>query len=231
MGKNHVCASCEEPIRGKDSIYRGESNTLFEGKPLCETCFYDSEPIATIFYGRDKEPHHITLARNETEGDYKATWHSTDPWRGYFELSSTKYATVFSDAILAYHESEGMLEKLNDRALDEFDSRKIEYARSFARTSNVFSTGYDIWVRKQPEQIVIAHLTLEQIKKEVDYGNPLYSTGIVMDREAFGKLQGLLKGKYEISNDRDLMNLAAEQGEELLNYVQSMYQHGDGHGN
>ena len=211
-------------------MHVGDPNTKYEGKTICESCYYESEPVATIFYGRDKESHVITSTRNETDGDYKANWHSTDPWRGYFELSSAKYANIFSDAILAYHESEGMLEKLNDRALDEFDSRKIEYARSFTRTSNVFSTGYDIWVRKQPEQIIIAHLSLEQIKREVDYGNPLYSTGIVMDREAFGKLQGLLKGKYEISSDRDLMNLAAERGEELLNYMQSMYQRGGADG-
>lgn len=78
--------------------------------------------------------------------------------------------------------------------MDEFDSRRIEYARSFARTSNVFSTGYDLWVRKEPEQILIASLTLEHIKKEVDFSNPLYSTGILMDRESLNKLRSLLKG-------------------------------------
>lgn len=192
MVKNHVCSSCEEPIPNKNQAYLGEPKTHYEGKPLCESCYYEGDPIATIFYGKDKEPHYITLARNETDGDYRANWHSTDPWRGYYELTSDKYVSVFSDAILAYHESEAMLMKFYDKAMDEFDTRRIEYARSFTRMSNVFSTGFGIWIRKQSEQILIAHLTIERIKKEIDFANPRYSTGIVMEREAFSKLQGLL---------------------------------------
>lgn len=230
MVQNQICSCCEEPLPDKHSIYLGEPKTHYEGKTLCESCFYDSDPIATILYGRGTEPKHITLARNETDGDYRADWHSTDPWRGHYELSSDKYAKIFSDAILAGHESEAMLKELNDKAMDEFDSRRIEYARSFARTSNVFSTGYDLWVRKELEQILIAHLTLQHIKKEVDFDNPLYSTGIVMDRESLGKLQKLFQGKYELRSDHDLMKLMGERGEELLNEVQKMYQQGETHG-
>jgi hypothetical protein len=228
MKENQVCVSCEEPLR-EETVYFGEPKTHYEGKPLCESCFYDIEPLTTVFYGKDKEPHLITLARNETDGDFTAGWYSTDPWRGYYVLSSDKYTSVFSDAILADHESEAMLKELNDKGMDDFDKRKIEYARSFSRTSNVFSTGYDIWVSKEPEQILIAHLALERIKKEVDFSNPLYSTGIIMDREALGKLRTFFKGKYELHNDNDLMKLINKRGEELLAELQELYSKGDSH--
>jgi hypothetical protein len=230
MVKHRTCACCDEQIPDKHQVYTGEPKTHYEGKTLCESCFYDSDPIATIFYGRDTEPRHITMARNETRGDYKADWHSTDPWRGYYQLSSDKYTRIFSDAILSYHESEAMLKELDDKAMSEFDSRNIEYTRAFLRTSNVFSTGYDIWVRKQPEQIFIAHFTIQKIKKEVNFDNPLYSTGILMGREEFGKLQRLLKGKYELEIDRDLMKLMNERGGELLDEIQKLYQEGGAHG-
>jgi hypothetical protein len=191
MTKKQICASCEEPVG--DDAYFGEIKTHYEGKPLCESCFYDGDPLATIFYGKDMEPHYITQARNETEGDYQANWHSTDPWRGYYELSSEKYMNIFSDSILAGHESEEMLKTLNDKLMEDFDNRQVDYTRSFTRTSNVFSTGYDIWVRKQPEQILIAHFSLERIKKEVDYENPsLRIQTILVGYERWEKLNNSL---------------------------------------
>jgi hypothetical protein len=228
MRKKQICASCEESI-GENTTYYGEPKTHYEGKPLCESCFYDGDPLATIFYGKDLEPHYITQARNETEGDYQANWHSTDPWRGYYELSSEKYMNIFSDSILAGYKSEEMLKTLNDKLIEDFDKRQVDYTRSFTRTSNVFSTGYDIWVRKEPEQILIGHLVLGKIKKEVDFENPPYSTGIIMDREGLGKLQTLFKGKYELHSDNDLRKLVGERGEKLLAELQELYSNGDAH--
>ncbi|GAG09764.1 unnamed protein product [marine sediment metagenome] len=34
---------------------------------------------------------------DDTLGDFRATWHSTDPGRGYFEVESERHAKVFSD--------------------------------------------------------------------------------------------------------------------------------------
>jgi hypothetical protein len=45
---------------------------------------------ATVFYGRDGTPYTISHTRNETEGDFRVKWHSTDPWRGYYETKSDK---------------------------------------------------------------------------------------------------------------------------------------------
>jgi hypothetical protein len=224
MTKRTVCASCEEMIRGE--VYFGDDATHYEGKPLCETCYYEDEPVVTLYHNQDEEPYHISLARNDTDGKFLAKWHSTDPWRGRYELSSESYSMVFSDAILAYHESEAMLKELNDKAIEKFTEASIDFYRAFLRTSNLFCSNYDIWVKKDPAQILAAHLILQGIKTDVDYANPLYSTGIIFDRETLAKLKSVLGDKYEIQTDSDVMRLVEEKGSGLLDEIKRLYETG-----
>jgi len=231
MKKTFKCASCEEPIKNQDSLFFGDVNTYYEGKPLCEVCYHEDEPVATIYYRGEEEPYHISLTRNETEGDFKAKWRSTDAWRGRYELESEKYQRIFSDAILSYHESEAMLKELNDKMMEAFSTNGIDFCRAFLRTSNVFCTDYDIWVRKEPDQILRAYLTLERIKQEVDYANPIYSTGILFDRETLGKLQNILGNKYQIKTDSDVMKLVEQKGEDLLEEIRDYYKSNPGEDN
>jgi hypothetical protein len=218
-----ICACCEEPIRNHDKLYFGDVATHYENKPLCETCYYEDEPVATLYYQDEKEPYRISLTRNETEGRFKAKWHSTDAWRGRYELESENYSKIFSDAILSYHESEAMLKELNDKAVQRFCESGIDFYRAFLRTSNLFCTNYDIWVKNEPEQIFTAYLMLERIKAEVDYHNPIYSTGILFDRETLGKLQSILGDKYQIKTDADVMKLVQEKGESLLEEIKEHF--------
>ena len=51
-----------------------------------------------------------------------------------------------------------------------FDEHEIDYARVFARSSNVFYQNYDLYVKK--DQALIAKLLVEKAKAEVDYDNP-----------------------------------------------------------
>jgi len=222
--KNTVCASCDEPIRNQDEVYFGDPATHYEGKPLCEYCYYEDEPIATVYYRDEEEPYFISHTRNDTEGDFRTTWHSTDPWRGYYEVESERYAKVFSDTILAYHESEGMLKELNDLVIQRYMCADIDFARVFPRTSNLFATGFDIWVDRSFEQLFTAYAILEQAKKEVGYDDPLYSTGILFDRETLGKLQTILGSKYRIESDSDVMKLIGEKGDDLLEEMKAHYQ-------
>ncbi len=193
--------------------------TYYEGQPLCETCYHDDELVSTVFFRNDKNPYQISSARNSTRGNFKAKWEAIDGWRGRYELESASYSRVFTDAILPGHESENMLMKLNDKAMDVFDAMGIDYARSFNRTSNLFSTVYDIWVKKDPLQILEAHLVLEKIKQDVDYNNELYSTGILIERETLEKLRGIFHNKYEIRTEMDLLNLFKEKGEPFIDEI------------
>ncbi len=214
-----ICACCEGEIGIDEPVYYGDEKTYYEGKPLCEACYFEDEPVARVYYGRDNYPHIISLTRNETEGDFWVKWRSTDPWRGYYEVYSDVFSRIFSDTILAYHESEQMLKDLNDRLIELYSEKGIEFARVFTRTSNVFSTGFDFWVRKEPGEILKACLILEQVKREVNYDDPVYSTGILFDRETFRELQRIFSGKYQIRNEMDLLKLVSERGEDLVKEI------------
>jgi hypothetical protein len=109
----------------------------------------EAEPIATVFYGNDDTPHIVGNYHDDTEGDFDAKWKSTDAWRGYYEVvPSEKWEELHSDAILSYSEDEKELKEFDDKLRAELDAQGIPYARVFTRTSNVFSTGYDFYVKK-----------------------------------------------------------------------------------
>jgi len=219
-----ICAVCGEPIVPQspgDRPYSGDPGTACEGKPVCDTCYDEDtcEPAATIYYGIDDEPHLIGSCRNETDGDFRVKWHSTDPWRGYYECESDEYVEVFTDAILSGHESEEVLKKLYNKVLERFDQERISFARVFCRSSNVFMTSLEIWVKRDFEQLLKAHAIIAGAKGEVDYDNPLYSTGILFPRENLEKFKKLLGERYNITTDKDLADLAAEKGDDLLREI------------
>src|SRR4030042_625342 len=98
-----ICACCGEVImcEAGECPYCGDEGTIYEGKPVCDICYDDDEPDATIYFGDSDEPQIIGSCRNETEGQFRGKWHSTDPWRGYFVLESEDYVQIFDDAILS----------------------------------------------------------------------------------------------------------------------------------
>jgi len=210
------CTICDQRIK-KSEAYFGDKGTFYEGKPLCETCYYEDEPAATVFYGRDDEPHIISYTRNETEGDFTVQWHSTDPWRGYYETKSEKYSLVNTAELLAYHESEQMLKEFDEKVRELFDGSGIEYARVFARTSNVFYQNYDLYVKK--DQALLAGLLVAKAKGEVDYDNPKWYRNIVFDDDALTKLAELFPER-SIKTDHDAVKLVEELGDETLTELQ-----------
>lgn len=210
------CACCGQRIR-KTEAYVGDAGTYYEGKPLCEACYYEEEPCATVFYKGDDQPYTISLTRNETEGDFTVQWHSTDPWRGYYEAKSERYALVNTAELLAYHESEKMLKQFDERVRELFDEHDIDYARVFARSSNVFYQNYDLFVKK--DQALLAKLLVEKAKAEVDYNNPKWYRNIVFDEEALSKLAELFPER-QIKTDYDAVKLVEELGNGVFAEVQ-----------
>lgn len=142
---------------------------------MCESCYYEDEPCATVIYSKDDAPYIISDARNETEGDFRVKWKSTDPWRGYYETESEKYALVDTAELLAYHESGKMLKDFDEKVRELFDDHGIEYAKVFARSSNVFYQNYDLYVKKDQAGLLIA-----KAKSNVDYENPKWYRNIVL---------------------------------------------------
>lgn len=72
------CSICDERIK-KIEAYFGDNGTPYENKPLCESCYYEDEPAATVFYRRGDQPYVISGTMNETEGDFSDQWRNTDP--------------------------------------------------------------------------------------------------------------------------------------------------------
>jgi len=206
------CSICEEEI-DETELYTGDEATYYEGKPVCETCYYEDEPVATVYLNRDDYPHIISYTRNETEGAFRAKWHSTDPWRGYYETESDKYALVNTAELLAWHESEKMLKAFDETIRELFDKQSIDYARVFARSSNVFYQNYDLYVNK--DQSLLARLLVVKAKSEVDYGNPKWYRNIVFDDEALTKIAELFPEK-NIQTDHDAVELIQELGDNTL---------------
>jgi len=228
MRKGRVRCECCGELVERDRVWPGDEGTHYEGKPVCERCWdsdFDDAPCATVYYGRpDPDDGYDTdqvcrigAIRNETEGVFRVKWVPTDPWRGYYEVESDYYVQVFTDSILSGHESEAMLKELHDRALERFELAGIDFVRVFCRSSNLFCTHFDLWVKR--EQVLKAHMILAGIKQEVDFDNPLYSTGILFPRESLERFKSLLGAKYSVTTDKDLADLVAEKGDELLREI------------
>jgi hypothetical protein len=141
----------------------------------------------------------------------------TDPWRGYYETKSEKYALVNTAELLAYHESEKMLKEFDERIRELFDEHNIDYARVFARSSNVFYQNYDLYVKK--EQALIASLLVEKAKAEVDYNNPKWYKNIIFDEEALNKLAEAFPER-QIKTDYDAAKLIEDLGDDAINELQ-----------
>jgi len=166
------CACCEEEVEGE--VYLGDEGTYYEGKPLCEVCYYEDEPCATVIYGDDEYPHVISYTRNETDGDFRVRWVSTDPWRGYYEAESDVYERLHDDCILAYSRDAEELKNFDEKIRELLDKLGIRYARVFTRSSNIFSTGYDLYVHREDlkgENGVLLAVALNILK--IRYRDPL----------------------------------------------------------
>jgi len=177
-----------------------------------------------VFYGRDETPYIISHSRNETDDDFKVSWHSTDPWRGYYETKSYNYSPVNTAELLAYHESEEMLARFDKRTRELFDENGIDYARIISRSSNVFYQNYDLYVKK--DQYLPAYLLVNKAKSEVGYYDPKWYRGIVFDESSLVKLAELFPEK-NIQTDYDAVRLVEEYEEDAVSEIQKRMKQGN----
>jgi hypothetical protein len=149
------CACCGCEIHGE--AFSGDKGTHYEGKPLCEVCYWEDEPCAIVYYGGDEYaplgeadcPHQISETRNETDGEFTVKWVPVDPWRGYYEAESKVYTRLYEDCILSGSFDAEELKRFNDELEKILGKLGVRYAKVFARSSNVLSVGYEIWVHRE----------------------------------------------------------------------------------
>ena len=206
------CTICKGNVK-KAHLYNGDPGTAYEGKPLCDACYYENDAIAVVMYGRDEEPHVISGTRNETDGDFRASWRSIDPWRGYYEVESEKYAMMNKADALTGHESQGMLKGFDDRVRELYDERGVGYARALVRTSNVFCSQYNLFVRN--EQAALGAVIVGVAKAEVDYDNPCWQRNIIFGEAELREVARLFPERG-IQTDHDVVRLVKDYGEGLM---------------
>lgn len=133
------CENCGNEVDEDNVVYSDDK------KPLCESCYYEAEPIATVvFSGGEKEE--ITEWHNPT--DFKIGYHRSDGWRGYYEVVKSRgWAHVHEDCILSYSEDEAELKQFDEKLERFCSTMRIPFAKVFCRTSNLFSSGYDFYVK------------------------------------------------------------------------------------
>ena len=208
------CKCCGESIRDPEQTYTGDEGTFYAGEPLCETCYYEDEPCATVHYSdggpescEPEYPYRISHTRNETEGDFEVEWHRTDPWRGYYEAKSDRYVQLADDCILSGSDDADELKKFDEKVRELLDKVGVRHARVFCRSSNVFSTGYDLYALKEDLG--------DPAKSAELYGNLILLKLKHRDPERFRitALTGKTSVKEHTPNDR----LAVEAFERLRN--------------
>ena len=79
-------------------------------------------------------------------------WIPTDPWRGYYDIKSSnendKWVKVDSDCILAYSKDSEELKKHADNLIETLLNIGVAVAQVITRTSNLFSSGWDLYAYK-----------------------------------------------------------------------------------
>jgi len=140
-----ICTVCDQIV---EVVYKhGEES-------VCRRCEEDDlvEPMATVKHSEFDRPLRIGHYINETElelGDecFEAEWVSTSAWRGHVKVSANGgWSKVKSDYVLTA-KNDADVKKLDDDLKDLADGFDVEWARVVSRTSNVFSTGWDFYVR------------------------------------------------------------------------------------
>jgi len=141
----------------KEALEEGKSPEEAKKAGYEEAEVYRSEgnPIATISVFEGGEEHKIVISEydiyDESGRDYgydfEPKWHSTDAWRGYYEMEAKGWTQVHEDTSLAYSEDSRELKNFDEKLVEELKARGIPVARVVSSTSNLFSSSVDYFVR------------------------------------------------------------------------------------
>lgn len=164
--KKVKCVNCGEKYPEDEINYSDNNETV------CNICFSEAEPMAIVVYSNNigeldtedgKSQDVITAWENPT--DFKIEWKSIDAWRGYYKVvGSGDWVNIHSDCILEMSEDAKELKNFDEK-LEEFcEDREITFAKVFCRSSNLFSSGYDVFVKK--EHIAVVDHVVKALKEE-----------------------------------------------------------------
>lgn len=126
------------------------------------------EPSATVVYNGEERR---AITPYDKPRGFDTEWHSTDAWRGHYSVeSSDNWMRVNTDTILTGHHTEKDLKEMQERLREEFKRQGIEWVEVYPRTSNVFATGFDIFVKKGDKEEALKTIaeTKEKLGMKLD---------------------------------------------------------------
>ena len=127
-------------------------------------------------------------------------WHGMG-YRGYYEPQAENWKNFHNDCILSYSEDAEQLKEFDVDIKKMLWDLGFEFAVCFGRTSNLFSMGYDILIKKTDEHDIIKDMTmytkLMQLKTKYRDNARFTMTALTGKSEGFDKKDELLAEAYK----------------------------------
>jgi len=157
-----VCCPCRESEedRPQGTVIIYDPNTRTATKYLVMAHEDTSETIDSINDPEDLENLQFEYGEDTEGSPIQFVYTHTDAWRGYYEPKAEDWTLLHSDCILSYSEDAEQLKEFDT------DMKKIlwelgyEFAVCFGSTSNLFSCGYDIMIKKTDKEDALKRMTL-----------------------------------------------------------------------
>ena len=164
------CDSCGEKFEEGDFPFQSDYNEDSD-KNYCENCYYeaddnigsihrlttDGEVLKTYLFSY--RIHSDNEGSEEYDYARSLTWKSTDAWRGFYDFTDKNISGFKKvkddwfgsmDGYNLDNEGELLQELFNKAEAGEVEGIPFDIIMVFTRTSNVFSTGYEVHI---PEDI------------------------------------------------------------------------------
>jgi hypothetical protein len=161
-----VCGPCveaeETDPRGTVLVYKPQEGLVERYRVMTHTDYMEQ---ATVEDEEDLLEPHFDGLEPDVMSPIQFEWHRTDPWRGYYEAVGEGWVRVHDDAILAGSRDAEELAKFHEKIIKLLwrlgrDGAIKEFAVAYGRTSNLFSTGYDILVHKDDAIVVLPAINI-----------------------------------------------------------------------
>jgi hypothetical protein len=155
-----VCYPCAESMesepQGTVIVFRPRERTatkyeVMENEDLCgETELNDPSELENL---------NIEMC-DYGESPIQFVYVRTGGWRGYYEPKAEGWKVLHSDCALAYSGDERQLKEFDIDIKKTLWELGFEFAVCFGRTSNLFSTGYDVLIHENEEQDIVKKTAL-----------------------------------------------------------------------
>jgi len=145
-----VCAPCAESCR----IHPNGTVVIYYPKEYKVEKWVVTDYVDELFVAEVEGEEDLEDLAFDFEDDYytcpiQFKWHRTDPWRGYYEATSEEWVKVHEDCILHWSRDAEELKKFHTDTVKLLWRLGVDFAVVYSTTSNLFSTGYDIFVKKE----------------------------------------------------------------------------------